>query len=58
MTVMAEVLKAKTKKELRILAMAWTDRVMQGQWFIELGYTPDRVTRSEEGYEIYMEARR
>ena len=58
MTSKGELLKAKTQKELRMLAAAWTDRVTQGQWFIHLGYSPERVVRTEDGYEIYMEAER
>jgi hypothetical protein len=55
---MEETLKAATKKELRILATAWTSRMTEGRWIIQLGYSPDRVKRTEDGYEIYMEAKR
>ena len=58
MTLKGELLKAKTQKELQLLAKAWTARVTEGNWFIELGYSPERVTRTEAGYEIYMEAKR
>jgi hypothetical protein len=53
---MEETLKAATKKELRILATAWTSRVTEGRWIIQLGYSPERVIRSQDGYEIYMKA--
>ena len=56
MTSRAELLKATTQKELRILASAWGDRVTEGPWIIKLGYSPERVIRTNEGYEIYMEA--
>jgi len=58
MTLKGELLKAKTRKELQLLAKAWTARVTEGNWFIEFGYSPERVTHTEEGYEIYMEAKR
>jgi hypothetical protein len=58
MTLKGELLKAKTRKELQLLAKAWTARVTEGNWFIEFGYSPERVTPTEEGYEIYMEAKR
>jgi hypothetical protein len=53
-----ELLKAKSKKELQILTTTWTKRYSEGGWTIELGYSPDRVKRIEDGYEIYMEAKR
>jgi hypothetical protein len=55
---MEETLKAATKKELRILATAWTSRMTEGRWIIQLGYAPDRVKRTVDGFEIYMEAKR
>lgn len=45
-------------KELLILTTAWTKRYSEGQWTINLGYSPDRVQRTKDGYEIYMEAKR
>jgi hypothetical protein len=45
-------------KELLILTTAWTKRYSEGPWTINLGYSPERVTRSQDGYEIYMEAKR
>ena len=53
-----ELLKATTMKELQVLTTAWTKRHTEALWFIELGFSPDRVKRTEEGYEIYMEAQR
>jgi hypothetical protein len=53
-----ESLKAITMKELLILTTAWTKRYSEGQWTINLGYSPDRVQRTKDGYEIYMEAKR
>ncbi|HZD12958.1 MAG TPA: hypothetical protein VE177_05505 [Candidatus Binatus sp.] len=58
MAAMEETLKAATKKELRILATAWTSRMTEGRWIIQLGYAPDRVKRTVDGFEIYMEAKR
>jgi hypothetical protein len=40
---MEETLKAAIKKELRILATAWTSRMTEGRWIIQLGYSPERV---------------
>ena len=53
-----ELLKATTMKELQGLTTEWTKRHTEALWIIELGYSPDRVKRTEEGYEIYMEAQR
>jgi hypothetical protein len=55
---MEETLKAAIKKELRILATAWTSRMTEGRWIIQLGYSPERVIRLQDGYEIYMIADR
>ena len=40
-----------------MLTTAWTTRYTQGRWIIQLGYNPDRVKRTENGYEIYMKAK-
>jgi len=53
-----ELLKATTKKELQLLTTAWTRQYSEWPWTIQLGYSPDRVNRTEDGYEIYMEAKR
>jgi hypothetical protein len=54
MAAMGETLKAKTRNELRSLAAA---RSKQARRFtIQLGYDPDRVKQTEDGYEIYMRA--
>lgn len=58
MAAMEETLKAAIKKELRILATAWTSRMTEGRWIIQLGYSPERVIRLQDGYEIYMIADR
>ena len=52
-----ELLKATTKKELLVLTTAWTKRYTEGRWVVQLGYSPDRVKRTENGYEIYMKAK-
>ena len=57
MASVGELLKAPSKSELAMLTTAWTKRYTEGRWMIQLGYSPDRVTRTEEGYEIYMEAK-
>ena len=57
MTSRAELLKATTQKELRMLATEWDDRVTEGRWIIQLGYSPDRVKRTENGCKIYMKAK-
>ncbi|HZD12957.1 MAG TPA: hypothetical protein VE177_05500 [Candidatus Binatus sp.] len=51
---MGELLKAPTKRELVMLTIVWTKRY-SGK--IQLGYSPDRVKRTEDGYQIYMEAK-
>jgi hypothetical protein len=57
MASVGELLKAPTKRELVMLTTAWTKRYTDGPWMIQLGYSPDRVKRTEEGYQIYMEAK-
>ena len=58
MTFTCECLHASTKGELRMLASEWTDRMMKGEWFVHHGFRPERVRRTKEGYEIYVEASR
>jgi hypothetical protein len=53
-----ELLNAVTMKELLVLTTAWTKRYSEGPWTIKLGYAPDRVQRTKDGFEIYMEAKR
>lgn len=58
MASMGEHLKATTKKQLQILSTAWTKRYTEGWWTIQLGYSPEGVKRTEDGYKIYMNATR
>ena len=58
MAVTGELLKATTMNELLTLTTAWTQRYSEGPWTIKLGYDPDRVERTKDGYEVYMEAKR
>ena len=58
MALINEMLKAATKKELRMLVTAWTTRVTEGRWIIQLGSSTESVTRIEDAYEIYMKAAR
>jgi hypothetical protein len=54
---MREVLKAPTKRELVMLTIVWTKLYTEEPWKIQLGYSPDRVKRTDDGYQIYMEAK-
>lgn len=56
MAAMGETLKAKTRKQLRSLAAAWIKQARRQRFTIQLGYDPDRVKQTKDGYEIYMRA--
>lgn len=56
MAAMGETLKAKTKKELRSLAAIWSKLARKMRFPIQLGYSPDRVRKTNARYEIYLRA--
>lgn len=52
----SSVLKAKTKMELRKQVTKWIKQAKRKRMTIQVGWNPEQVKQTEDGYEIYVRA--